>query len=246
MPRMGFETSLPITVNDLIASRWMLAREIMRYGLRRDGLFATPSLTGLAYARTRDGIAFPDVRLQMALSSGTGRLSTSRDSGLDPFSGFHMGGYFLYPLSRGSTHARSRNPEDAPSIRANYLAHETDRDVTVRLLKLLRRISREPPLARHIVREVRPGPEAASDEALLDYARRTGSTCWHPTGTCRMGHGADAVVDAQLRVHGLAGLRIVDHSVVPFITSSNTNVPTIMIAEKAADIIKQEIDRAAR
>jgi choline dehydrogenase len=238
MARIGFQSRLPITINDLIASKVRLGLELIRYLVRRDGMFATPSLTGLAYACTRPGLPYPDIRLQIGLSSGTGRLSTSRDSGLDPFSGFHIGAYFLYPESRGSVHAISADAAEAPEIRANYLGHETDREVTTRLLKMIRTLAAQPALSKTIVREVRPGPDARSDDELLDFARRTGSTCWHPTGTCRMGTDPAAVVDPTLKVHGLAGIRVIDHSVVPFITSSNTNIPTIMLAEKAADMLR--------
>lgn len=237
MPRIGYQCALQITVNDLVASRLRLAREVLKYAVHRNGLFSTPTLTALAYARTRPGLSVPDVRLQIGLSSGTNRLSTSRGNGLDRFSGFHIGGYFLYPESRGDVHVRSRDPAEAPLIRANYLAHETDRDVVIRLLRMIRDIAARPALQKVIVREVRPGAHAQSDDELLDYARNTGSTCWHPTGTCKMGEGSDAVVDSKLRVHGLAGLRVVDASVVPFIVASNTNIPTIMIAEKAAELI---------
>jgi len=237
MPRISYECKVPATVNDMLTSRLRLAREIFRYAVHRTGLFATPSFTALAYVHSRPQLAYPDIRLQIGLSSGANRLPTSSSNGLDPFSGFHIGGYFLYPGSRGHVHARSLDPAQTPEIRANYLAHDQDRDVIVRLLGMIRRIAAADALRQVIVREVRPGPEMETDEQLLDYARRTGSTCWHPIGTCKMGSGPDAVVDPELRVHGLVGLRVVDASVVPFMVASNTNIPTIMIAEKAADLI---------
>jgi len=110
----------------------------------------------------------------------------------------------------------------------------------VETLKVLRRIASQPSLASHIVREVRPGAEITDDEALLAYARQNGDTCWHPCGTCRMGTGEDAVVDPQLRVHGVEGLRVIDTSVFPFLVASNTNIPTIMLSERAADLIRGE------
>lgn len=238
MPRIGFECAVPITVNDLLRSRLRMAGALLRYALFRDGLFATPSLTALAYGRTREGLPYPDVRLQSGLVSGTSRLSSSADTGLDRHSGFHIGGYFLYPESRGRLHVRSRDPLESPRIEANYLSHPLDREVTVAVLKLMRRIADQPALRQLIVREVRPGADVVSDDELLDYARRTGQTCWHPSGTCRMGTDAGAVVDPQLRVHGLQALRVVDASVMPFLVASNTNIPTIMIAERAAELIR--------
>ncbi len=240
MARIGFECNRPATVNDMVRERWRLAIALLRYALRRDGVFATPSLTATAYARTRDGLPCPDVRLQIGLSSGTGRLSISRETGLDPFSGFHLGGYFLYPRSRGSVHVQSLDARVQPRIRANYLSDPLDRETSVRAMKLLRTIAAKAPLASFIVREVRPGPDAQNDDELLDYVRRTGQTCWHPSGTCRMGSDAAAVVNPDLTVRGVTGLRVVDASVMPFLVASNTNVPVLMIAEKAADLILRE------
>ena len=148
-----------------------------------------------------------------------------------------MGAYFLYPRSRGSTHAGSRDPAEQPRILANYLADALDRDTSVRAMKLLRAIAARGPLARFIVREVRPAEKARSDEEVLEYVRNTGQTCWHPCGTCRMGSDEGAVVAPDLKVRGIEGLRVVDASVMPFLVSSNTNIPVIMIAEKAADLI---------
>jgi choline dehydrogenase len=237
MARIGYECSVPVTVNDLLRDRWYMTRQVLRYLVFRDGLFATPSLTALAYIRSRPGLAYPDIRVQLGLTSGASRLSTDRDTGLDPHSGFHLGAYFLYPRSRGALHIRTLDPLDAPRIQAAYLTDPLDREVAIAALKIIRRIAGQQPLRRFIVREVRPGDSARTDEELLEYFRRIGHTCWHPSGTCKMGRGTDAVVDSELRVHGLAGLRVVDASVMPFLVASNTNIPTIMIAEKAADLI---------
>ncbi|KAB2912265.1 MAG: dehydrogenase [Hyphomicrobiaceae bacterium] len=241
MATIGFQCTVPETANDLLASPLRLMRELLRYTLFRRGLFTTSTLTGLAFLRTRPDLAYPDVRIQIGLSSGTSRLSTSRKLGMDPFSGFHLGGYFIYPESRGSTHIGSPDAAQAPRINANYLASGTDRDAIVRTLKVLRRVADQPPLRDLIVREVRPGRDVASDAELLEHARNTGHTCWHPIGTCRMGQDPDAIVDTELRVKGVAGLRVVDASVMPFLVASNTNIPVIALAEKAADMIAADL-----
>lgn len=237
MARVDFESRGMVTVNDLLRNPFHLGSALFRYLLFRDGLFATSSLTGLAYVRSGAETPCPDIRMQLALSSGTGRLSISRKSGLDPHSGFHLGAYFLYPRARGSTHIRSLDAGDAPEIHANYLSDPHDRAVTVTLMKLMRHIASKPPLSHYIVREVRPGGQVQTDDQLLDFARDTSQTCWHPCGTCKMGADATAVVDPQLRVRGIKGLRIVDASVMPFLVSSNTNLPVMAIAERATDII---------
>jgi len=181
-----------------------------------------------------------DIRVQSALISAESRFSTSIKTGIDAFSGFHIGGYFIYPESRGELHADSLDAHNAPKIHANYLSAPLDREMIVAVLKVIRKIAAQPALAKIVVRETRPGPTVATDDELLDYARRTAQTCWHPTGTCKMGTGPDAVVDPELRVHRMQGLRVIDMSVVPFITASNTNIPTFMIAERGADLVLRD------
>jgi len=233
MARIAYQCTRPITVNDLLRSRTRLIGAALRYLTFRSGLLATPSLTALAFARTRPGLPYPDVRLQTGLVSGTGRLSMNKDTGLDEYSGFHLGGYFLYPESRGRLHAVSLDPLVQPRIEANYLTDQLDRTVMLSVMKMMRAIAARPALSHFIVREARPGLHVESDDA-----RSTAQTCWHPTGTCRMGNDAASVVDPECRVKGVQGLRVVDASIIPFMVSSNTNVPTIMLAERAADLIK--------
>jgi choline dehydrogenase len=141
----------------------------------------------------------------------------------------------LKPTSRGHVRIRSRDPAEPPAITLNYLSTPEDCVVAVQGLKLTRRIMAAAPLARFAPEELKPGPDAASDEALLDAARNLGTTIFHPVGTCRMG----SVVDDRLRVHGVQGLRVIDASIMPEITAGNTNAPTVMIAEKGAEFIRQ-------
>jgi choline dehydrogenase len=127
-----------------------------------------------------------------------------------------------------------------PSIQPNYLSTELDRRTAVAGIKVARRIAAAPALAKHITEEFVPGPAYKTDEELLEAAQRFSQTIYHPTSTCRMGRDGRSVVDARLRVHGIAGLRVVDGSIMPEIVSGNTNAPTIMIAEKASDMILED------
>ena len=232
--RITFECNAPVTANDLLRSRRHAAKAMARYALTRGGLFATSSFKVHAFARSRPQAAYPDLRVQCALVSGPSRYV---GDGVDPFSGFHIGAYYINPESRGYVHIRSPDPEEPPAMQANYLDHPDDRAASTSAMQIVRRISRQPALQSVIVREVRPGPGVSSHDEFLEFVRGTGQTCWHPVGTCRMGAGADAVVDAELRVHGMAGLRVADASVMPFHVSSNTNVPAMVIGERAADLI---------
>jgi choline dehydrogenase len=146
----------------------------------------------------------------------------------------------LRPESRGSIRIRSAAPAAPPEIRINYLASEVDRTANVEGLKILRKILSAPALAPFVVEEVDPGAKVTSDEALLAFCRKRGTTVYHPTSTCRMGSDPLAVVDQRLRVRGIDGLRVVDASVMPDLVSGNTNAPVIMIAEKASDMILQD------
>jgi choline dehydrogenase len=149
----------------------------------------------------------------------------------------------LRPDSRGSVHIRSNDPRVHPAIQPNYLSQETDRRVAADSIRVTRRIMAASALARFEPEEFRPGPDFASDEELAKAAGDIGTTIFHPVGTCKMGPDEHAVVDERLRVHGVAGLRVADASIMPSITSGNTNSPTIMIAEKASEMILADARR---
>jgi len=159
---------------------------------------------------------------------------------LHPFSGFTATVCELRPESRGSLKIRSADPTAPPEIRINYLATETDRAAFIDGIRILRKILAAPALKAYCSGEVYPGADKTSDEDLLDFCRKTGSTVYHPTSTCRMGNDPLAVVDQRLRVRGIEGLRVVDASVMPDLMSGNTNAPTIMISEKASDMILED------
>src|SRR5262249_34736554 len=157
---------------------------------------------------------------------------------LDGARGMTLRVYQCRPESRGSIPAKSPDPAAAPVIRPNYLADELDRRTLVAGLKIARRIVGNPALDRYRAFEMSPGDQCQSDDDFLDYARRSGQTAFHVIGTCKMGNDPMAVVDHELRVRGLEGLRVVDASIMPTIVSGNTNASVIMIAEKGADMIK--------
>lgn len=238
MVRVCFKSLVPYTVYDFLNSSWYKARELAKYAVGRRGMFACGSLTAMAFTKSQPELPYPDVRIQLGLSSGAQRVSKNASSGLDPYSAFHIGGYYIHPHSRGTLHIQSTDPRMPPSITANYLQADEDRRVTVDIVRRIREIATQSPLKDLIASEIRPGLACETDSEIIQYARDTGDTCWHPLGSCRMGADALSVVDPEFRVRGIQGLRIADASVVPFQVSSNTNIPTIAVAEKAADVIR--------
>jgi len=146
----------------------------------------------------------------------------------------------MRPLSRGYVEAKSADPHMAPAINPRYLSDETDRRAAIGGLRAARRLFRASALEPYFIGEILPGPGIVGDDELLDYARQTGSTVFHASCTCKMGRDPLAVVDDRLRVHGVDGLRVIDASVMPTVTSTNTNAPTIMIAEKGAAMILEK------
>jgi choline dehydrogenase len=162
---------------------------------------------------------------------------------LDPFPAFTASVANLRPTSRGWVRIVSPDPQAHPEIRPNYLSTADDRRVAADAIRITRHIVSRPSLAKYHPLEFRPGPDVAGDEALARAAGDIGTTIFHPVGTCRMGQDETAVVDARLRVRGLKGLRVADASVMPAITSGNTNSPTLMIAEKAAAMIIEDARR---
>ncbi|MGE0612016.1 MAG: GMC family oxidoreductase, partial [Hyphomicrobiales bacterium] len=141
------------------------------------------------------------------------------------------------PESRGHIDIRSPEPDVYPAIHPHYLSAPLDQDTAIASVKLTRRMFSTRALSKYVVRERTPGSGSESDEQLLDAARNLSQTIYHPVGTCKMGSDPQSVVDAQLRVHGIKSLRVVDASIMPTLVSGNTNAPTIMIAEKASDMI---------
>lgn len=231
---------LPITVNDIMMSPVKMLRTGMDYYLRGRGAMAAISAQVALFARTRPELATPDVKLSISIFS-----ADRPQDGLHKFSGFTVIGYQLRPESRGEIRLKSPRPEDPPALSPNYLATETDRQTIVETLKLGRRILATPPLAQYVAEEFLPGPAVQSDTELLEHARNRGSTVFHPTSTCKMGIDPMAVVDPELRVAGIGGLRVVDASVMPTVISGNTNAATIMIAERASDLLRVGAQLAA-
>ena len=204
------------------------------YALYRTGpLSMAPSQLG-AFARSDPSYATPNLEYHVQ------PLSLDRfGEPLHPFPAFTASVCNLRPTSRGEVALRTGHPTSPPAIRPGYLATEEDRRVAVDSIRLTRRIAAAPALARYAPEEYRPGAQAQTEAELAHAAGEIGTTIFHPVGTCRMGPEGDAaaVVDPHLRVRGIEGLRVADASIMPTITSGNTNAPTIMIAEKAAAMI---------
>jgi choline dehydrogenase len=218
----------PVTMNDDMRSPWRRAAMGLRYALFRDGALAAGTYAG-GFFRSTPAVARPDIQVTFWTYSVEKRGADGVQ--LHPFSGFTANAVLLRPDSRGWVRARSADPSTAPEIRYNHLSEEYDRRTLVAGMRLLRDIFARPALAPFHAGELAPGPDCESDDALLAYAREKGNSVYHPVGTCAMG----AVVDAQLRVRGVGRLRVADASVMPRITSGNSNTPTAMIAERAAN-----------
>jgi len=209
---------------------------LMRYVFAGSGLLTyAASLVG-ASVKFLEESATPDVQILFANAS----FAPGPIRRLDDRPGMTGGMWQMRPLSRGYVEAKSADPHLAPAINPRYLSEETDRRAAIGGLRMARRLLHAPALAPYFVGEILPGTEIVGDDELLDYARQYGSTVFHATCTCKMGPDAMAVVDDRLRVHGLQGLRVIDASVMPTVTSTNTNAPTIMIAEKGAAMIAEE------
>jgi choline dehydrogenase len=211
------------------------ARELWRYALKGGGMLTFSASLCAASVKVLEESATPDVQIVCAPASYKPGLIRQ----LDDVPGITAGPFQMRPLSRGYVVARSPDPRDQPAINPRYFAEEADRRAMIGGLRFVRRLFATPPLAQYVVREKIPGPDVQSDAELLDYARQNGGTVYHASCSCMMGNHAMAVVDSELRVHGIDGLRVIDASVMPAVTSTNTNAPTIMIAEKGAAMIKQ-------
>ncbi len=234
------KAALPVTVNDVMLSNIKKLKVGIQYYALRTGPLAMISSPAALFARTRPELATPDIKCSISPFS-----ADRPQDGLHKFSGFTMIAYQLRPESRGEIRLKSANPADPPAMIPNYLSDPVDQQTIVDGLKLCRQLLAHPSLAQFVAEEFQPGPAVQTDAELLGYARQRGGTVYHPTSTCKMGVDMMAVVDPQLRVVGIEGLRVADASVMPTVISGNTNAATIMIGEKLADIVREKLRMAA-
>ncbi|MFT3721717.1 GMC family oxidoreductase [Pseudorhodoferax sp.] len=208
-----------------------------RYVLTHTGYLALGAAPVTAYVNSAPG---ERVDLQLSFNPMSFSATPSGEVAADGYPGMSASVVLLTPASRGHMELASSDPLQAPLFHPNYLGEESDVRRHVAGIRLLRQIVQTPPLGPRVVEEVKPGPACASDAQLLDHLKRTGGTGWHMVGTCKMGSDGQAVVDAQLRVHGVQRLRVVDASIMPTVPTGNTNAPCIMIGEKGADMVRAD------
>ena len=223
------------TVNELARFPRVLP-EILRFAISGRGALTFGVTTAQVFCDSREGLASPDLQLLFT----PGSTHPLKFGELDEQPGMSCAICVVKPDSRGTIMAESADPFARPAIRPNYLTARTDELALLSGTRHARRIFAAPALAQHSRGEIQPGADAQSDADLLAYARRAGNTLYHPVGTCKMGEDPRAVVDSRLKVRGIEGLRVIDASVMPTLTTGNTNAPTIMIGEKGAAMIKQD------
>ncbi|MDP2378850.1 GMC family oxidoreductase [Reyranella sp.] len=230
--RSTYRTWWRLTVNDDVRMPHRRLSAAVEYMLLRTGpLTANPAFVG-AFVRLAPHSDEPDTQLHF-LPWSSDRI----DRGMHRFSGFTILANQLRPESRGCVRITSPDPAATPAIVANYLSTDLDRKLTVSAVKFVRLLARTAALSQIITEELQPGVEAWGDDDFLDHVRKEGQSSYNAVGTCRMGGDAGAVVDARLRVHGIAGLRVADASIMPTLISGNTNAACMMIGERAADLI---------
>ncbi len=212
------------------------AGELMKFAVQGRGMLTYGASLVAASVKTLPESATPDV--QALFSSGSFSPGPKREMDKEP--GMTTGLWQMRPESRGYVEARSTDPREQPAINPNYLAEDRDRRTVIAAIRMARDWFNAPALKRYVVAENVPGTDVQSDDEILHYARELGTTVFHATCSCRMGPDPMSVVDDRLRVHGMEGLRVIDASVMPAVTSTNTNAPTIMIAEKGADMLKED------
>ena len=234
--RLVYKCNEP-TLNDEVRSLWGQARIGLKYLMFRSGPMTMAASLATGFLKTRPDIETPDIQFHVQPLS-----AENPGKGADPFSAFTMSVCQLRPESRGEIRLASADARIYPRIIPRYLSTETDRRTIVEGVRIARTIARQAPLTSKISEEYRPNASLPMDDdaATLDWVRNNTASIYHPTGTCKMGSGTDAVVDARLRVHGIAGLRVADCSIMPEIVSGNTNAPAIMIGEKASDMILED------
>jgi choline dehydrogenase len=211
-----------------------LAQQVLRYALFRQGMLAMTGAPIRAFVCSREGLEAPDLMLgwiPMLTEPSPRGPRISRQSGMTLYA------HAMRPESKGHVHITAADARRAPAINFNFLSSPPDAELTVRAVRIARAIMTAPAMTPFQMSELAPGADRTTDGEILDWVKQAAETTYHPVGTCKMGSDPMAVVDAQLRVHGIAGLRVADASIMPTLTSGNTNAPSIMIGEKAADMV---------
>ena len=230
--RLMYRVSRPITTNDDLRTLAGQARIGLKWLTRGTGPLGIGINQGGLFTRILPGSRTPDIQFHFAT------LSAEQAGGKPhPWSGCTFSVCQLRPESRGNVEIRSADPLQPPAMRPNYLSTEKDRICAVEAIKYARKLAATDALKPYLESEYKPGASVRSDDEILEFARENGATIFHPTGTCKMGSDRMAVTDAGLRVRGIAGLRVVDCSIMPTLVSGNTHAPAVMIAEKASDMI---------
>ncbi len=220
---------------------WRKYMEGMRYLTTRGGYLALGSSMAAAFAKSSSAVEYADLEISFRPMTFTYHPSGKVD--IDEFDAISASVYNTRPASRGEVLLRSSDPLQPPAFVPNFLADQDDVRAMLSGIRRLRAILATEPLASRVIGELTPGRDIRTDDQLLDYMEQEGHCAFHPAGTCKMGNDSMAVVDARLRVHGVDRLRVADASIMPTVTSGNTNAPSIMIGEKAADMIR--VDRGA-
>ena len=235
---MSWRCTRAITLNDLENS-W--PRKIIagiRYALFRSGPMASNGIHAGLFTRTDPRLERPDLQINLLEWS---TLERTKDGIVPhPFPGFTLSPVHLRPDGRGTVRLASPDPLAAPAISFDFLKTDSDMQAVVYGIRLARKIAEQPALKPYIVEEIAPGPATESDDDIAEFLRQTGVSNHHPSSSCAMGTGVNSVVDPWLRVHGIAGLRVADASIMPVVVGGNTNAPSIMIGEKAAHMILED------
>ena len=229
--RMVFKTNTR-TLNDELNTWWKKALIGLQYALFRTGPLTLSASQVYIFTNTSLDGSRPNIQFHMQPLS-----ADKPGDGVHPFSAFTMSICNLRPQSRGEVTINTANPKDLPKIIPNYLSTKSDQKIAIDSIKVARKIAEADSLKKHILDEFIPGSSFVSDEDLLEAAKNNSQSIYHPVGTCKMGNDKSSVVDDRLKVHGISGLRVVDASIMPELVSGNTNAPTMMIAEKAAEMI---------
>ena len=233
-PRLVYHITKPgIAYNDK-ARGFNLVKQILKYVFKRDGFLTLPSAPVLGFFKTRKELAAPDIQVHFIpykVVLNNGKRTLGKEPGITCTVNQNL------PESKGSIHIKSKNPEEYPSIKYNFLSSQLDRDTLIAGVKLIRKLMQSSHMKEFCDNEIQPGYEASTDNDILEFIRNKAETLYHPSGTCKMGFDQESVVDKNLKVHGIEGLRVADASIMPTLVSGNTNAVCMMIGERCADFI---------